>query len=122
MCAVASSKKTQLLWSPAAQKKCHPPHKVCQRCTEGYVPGEDGSNYLIADFQYKCHLCAGMPCPARVDLHRNDGVDEVVVKFFVFESGSKVARYQAVNLPAVTDPMEVIRGYPYDDHFRVKLS
>ena len=101
------------------QGKCQPPFKVCQKCTDGYVDGEDGISFLKKDFEYKCHLCAGTTCPVRARLHHHDGVDEMVVKVYILEKACKRERYGADDSPSTFDHAQVIQNNPYDDHFRV---
>ena len=101
------------------QGKCQPPFKVCQKCTEGYIDGEDGISFFKKDFEYKCHLCAGTACPVRARLYHFDGVDDVVVKVFVMEKACKIERYDADGSRSTSDHAKVIHDNPYDDHFRV---
>ena len=102
----------------SAKEKCNSPHRVCQRCTQYYVPGRDGSDFIDTDV--KCHLCAGIRCAPREKLPSEDGIDDIDIKFYGMETASKRARYCAVNPASETDPSEVILNEAYKDHFRVR--
>ena len=104
----------------SARDKCNSPHRVCQRCTQYYVPGKDGKDFIQKGV--KCHLCAGIRCSQREKLHNEAGVDDTVIKFYNMETASKKARYCALNSPSEKGPANVILKEKYDDHFRVRYD
>ena len=94
----------------SSKERCQAPNKVCNKCV---VITADGN---------LCHMCAGVRCPTRFDLHKNDGVDDIVLKFYVFETGSKIVRYLAKSHPSVVDHSTVIYNHAYDDCLRVRVD
>ena len=94
----------------SSKERCQAPNKVCNKCV---IFTADGN---------QCHMCAGKRCPTRFELHKNDGVDDLIMKFYVFETGSKSARYLANTHPSVVDHSTVIYNHEYDDCVRVRAD
>ena len=80
----------------SSKEKCKSPNRICDKCV---VINKNGN---------MCHMCAGVRCPTRFDLHKNDGVDDLILKFYVFETASKSVRYLANSHPCVVDHSTVI--------------
>jgi len=109
-CCMFASDPTEEMFLCSSKERCQAPYKVCNKCVTFTKDGD------------KCHMCAGKRCPTRYELHVKDGVDDIVLKFFVLETASKLMRYLAQSQPSVDDHTRVIYDHAYDDCLRVRID